>query len=164
LPEDPFENWNPSYAFALGNELTYNRPWLGEIRRAVVRAGSTEVDYARSSKLETPESFWLLWTPPRLIPLQYSSAGDLIRNIILFIPLGVLIAAWHGRRLGQPAWRAIFLLAAISASFETLQLFIPVRSPSIDDVIANTLGGSLGVLLVRWLRASAVDAAVHEGA
>jgi VanZ family protein len=164
LPEDPFENWNPSYAFALGNELTYNRPWLGEIRRAVVRAGSTEVDYARSSKLETPESFWLLWTPPRLIPLQYSSAGDLIRNIILFIPLGVLIAAWHGRRLGQPAWRAIFLLAAISASFETLQLFIPVRSPSIDDVIANTLGGSLGVLLVRWLRASAVGAAVHEGA
>jgi hypothetical protein len=68
LPEDPFENWNPSYGFALGNELTYNRPWLGEIRRAVVRAGVTEVDYARSSELETPGRFWLLWTTPRLIP------------------------------------------------------------------------------------------------
>ena len=164
LPEDPFENWNPSYVLALGNELTYNRPWLGEIRRAVVRAGNTEVDYARSSELEMPERFWLLWTTPQLIPLQDSGAWDLIRNVILFIPLGVMIAAWHGRRLGRPAWRAILLLAAISASFETLQLFIPVRSPSIDDVIANTLGGSLGVLLVRWLRASAGHAAVREGA
>ena len=144
--------------------MTYNRPWLGEIRRAVVRAGNTEVDYARSSELEMPERFWLLWTTPQLIPLQDSGAWDLIRNVILFIPLGVMIAAWHGRRLGRPAWRAILLLAAISASFETLQLFIPVRSPSIDDVIANTLGGSLGVLLVRWLRASAGHAAVREGA
>jgi glycopeptide antibiotics resistance protein len=87
-----------------------------------------------------------------------------IENIILFIPLGILIAACVGRRLGQPAWRAVFRLAAISASFETLQLFIPVRSPSVDDVIANTLGGSLGVLLVSWLRASAADTAVREGA
>jgi hypothetical protein len=162
LPADPFENWNPSFAFALGNELTYNRPWLGEIRRAVVRAGNTAVDYARSPELERPEHFWVLWTKPRLIPFQDSSAGDVVRNIILFIPLGVLIGLWLGRRLGQGPWRAILVLAAISVSFETLQLFIPVRSPSIDDVIANTVGGALGVLFVRRLSASA--AAARKGA
>jgi VanZ family protein len=164
LPADPFENWNPSFSFALGNELTYNRPWLGEIRRAVVRSGNTEVDYARSPELERPEHLWLLWSTPRLIPLQYISVWDLIRNIILFIPLGVLIGIWLGRRLGRGPWRAILLLAAISASFETLQLFIPVRSPSIDDVITNTLGGALGVLLVRWLSASTVAATARKGA
>jgi hypothetical protein len=163
LPADPFENWNPSFAFALGNELTYNRPWLGEIRRAVVRAGNSEVDYAKSPELETPAHFWLLWSTPQLIPFQHTGARDMIRNVILFVPLGVLLGAWLGRR-GQGAWRAILLLAAISAGFETLQLFIPVRSPSINDVIANTLGGALGVLLVRWLSASALAAATREDA
>jgi hypothetical protein len=156
LPADPFENWEPSYSFALGNELTYDRPWLGEIRRAVVRAGDTKVEYARSPELETPENFWLLRSTPRLIPFQQINPRDMIANVFLFIPLGVLFGTWLGRRAGRRAWRAIVLLAAISVSFETLQLFIPVRSPSIDDVIANTLGGALGVLLGRW-RASSVD-------
>jgi VanZ like family len=159
LPAEPFENWNPFYRFALGNELTNNRPWLGEIRHAVVRAGNMEVDYARPGELATPDNFWLLWSMPRLIPLQYFSAKDIIRNVILFIPLGALIGAWLGRR---GTWRAILLFAVISASFETLQLFLPVRSPSIDDVIANTLGGALGLLLLRWLRPLAAAAARED--
>lgn len=164
VPADPFENWDPSYRLALGNEFTHMRPWLGEIRTAVVRAGDAEVDYARSSELETPEHLWLLWSPPRLIPFQYYHPGDLILNMILFLPLGVLIGAWLGQRVGQGIWRTILLLAAISASFEMLQLFIPDRVTSIDDVIANTLGGALGVLLVRWLNASATPPAAREGA
>lgn len=158
LPADPLENWDQSYRFALGNELTYDRPWLGEIRRAVVRTGGTEVDYARSPELETPDNFWLLWSTPKLIPFQQINARDLIANVILFVPLGVLIGAWTGREAGRRAWRAIVLLVAISVSFETLQLFVPARFPSIDDVVANTLGGALGVLLLRWRVSSAVQA------
>jgi hypothetical protein len=164
LPADPFENWDPSYRFALGNELTHSRPWLGEIRRAVVRAGNTEVDYTRSAELETPENFWLFRSTPRLIPFQYYAPRDFILNVVLFIPLGVLIGAWLGQRTGQGAWRAILLLAAISVSFEMLQLFIPGRVTSIDDVTANTLGGALGVLLARWLSASAAAAAARADA
>ncbi|HSA79641.1 MAG TPA: VanZ family protein [Geminicoccaceae bacterium] len=160
LPADPFENWDPSYSLALGNELTNSRPWLGEIRRAVVRAGDIEVDYARSSELETPKKFWLFPSTPRLIPFQYLIPRDLILNVILFIPLGVLIGAWRGRRAGRVG-RAILLLAAISAGFEMLQLFVPGRVTSIDDVIANTLGGALGVLLVLWLSAPAASAAAR---
>jgi hypothetical protein len=156
LPADPFENWEPSYPFALGNELTNDRPWLGEIRRAVVRAGDTKIEYTRSPELETPENVWLFWSTPRLIPFQHINPRDLIANVVLFIPLGALIGAWLGGRGGRRAWCAIGLLGAISVGFETLQLFIPVRSPSIDDVIANTLGGTLGILLGRW-RASSVD-------
>ena len=129
LPADPFQAWDPTYPFALGNELTNNRPWLGEIRQAVVRAGNIEVDYARSPELETPENFWLLWSTPQLIPFQHYSLKDLILNVILFIPFGVLIGAWLGRRGGQGAWRAVLLLAVISAGFEALQLFIRPNSP-----------------------------------
>ena len=164
LPADPFENWDPSYRFALGNELTHSRPWLGEIRRAVVRAGNTEVDYARSPELETPENFWLFRSTPRLIPFQYYNPRDFILNVMLFIPLGVLIGAWLGQRTGKGTWRAILLLAAISASFEMLQLFIPGRVTSIDDVTANTLGGALGLLLARWLSASPAAAAARADA
>jgi glycopeptide antibiotics resistance protein len=130
----------------------------------VVRAGDTEVDYARSGELATPDNFWLLWSTPRLIPFQHFNPRDIITNVILFIPLGVLIGAWLGRRLRQGTWHAVLLFAAISASFETLQLFIPVRSPSIDDVIANTLGGALGLLLVRRLTLLSAAAAGREGA
>jgi VanZ like family len=154
LPADPLENWDPSYRLALGNELTHSRPWLGEIRRAVVRAGDSEVDYARSPALETPENFWLFRNAPRLIPFQYWNPRDLILNVILFLPLGVLIGAWLGQRTGRGAWRAILLLATISAAFEMLQLFVPGRITSIDDVTANTLGGALGVLLLRGLSGS----------
>ena len=164
LPAEPLENWDPSYRLALGNELTHVRPWLGEIRRAVVRAGDTEVDYARSPELETPERFWLLWSAPRLIPFQHYYPADMILNVILFMPLGVLVGAWLRQRDGQGMWHAIILLAAISASFEMLQLFIPDRVTSVDDVISNTLGGALGVLLVRWLSASAAAAAAREEA
>jgi VanZ like family len=159
LPADPFANWDPFYSFALGNELTHSRPWLGEVRRAVVRAGDAAVDYARSPELETPENFWLFRSTPRLIPFQYYNPRDLFLNVILFVPFGVLIAAWLGRRAGQGAWRAVLLLALTSAGFETLQLFLPGRTTSIDDLIANTLGGALGVLLLRWLSASAAAAA-----
>lgn len=162
LPADPFAGWNEFYPLALGNELTKNRPWLGEIRRAVVRAGSEEIDYASSPELEAPAHFWLFWATPRLIPFADPNPRDTIANIALFVPLGVLIGAWLGRRRGRRAqWRAILLFAAISAGFETLQLFVPARQPSIDDVIANTLGGALGLLLVLWLRTFATQAA-HE--
>jgi hypothetical protein len=31
-----FSNWNGSYRLALANELTGDRPWLGELHRVVI--------------------------------------------------------------------------------------------------------------------------------
>ena len=41
------ENWNAEYQFALGNEITGDRPWLGELQMVAVyckRLGSTQVE------------------------------------------------------------------------------------------------------------------------
>ncbi|MBS1907077.1 MAG: VanZ family protein [Actinobacteria bacterium] len=67
-------------------------------------------------------------------------------NIVLFAPLGMLLAL---------AWRrasAVVLIAAGGAgsvAIELVQLAIPGRFSALSDVIANTLGTAVGVLLVR---------------
>ena len=54
LPKAPLQDWGRSYRLALGNELTSNRGWLGEIRQAIVRASGTSIDYAERGFLEMP--------------------------------------------------------------------------------------------------------------
>jgi hypothetical protein len=47
LPAQPLEGWDPSYRLALGNELTGDRSWVGEIRRTVVQTESARLDNAQ---------------------------------------------------------------------------------------------------------------------
>ncbi|MGQ0643266.1 MAG: VanZ family protein [Gemmatimonadaceae bacterium] len=70
---------------------------------------------------------------------------DLLYNIALFVPLGVLL----GLR-GVNALQGLVLAAVLSLSIEVLQLVaVRGRDPSLSDVIANSLGGALGVPLSR---------------
>jgi len=70
-----------------------------------------------------------------------SSFGNLYNNILLFLPLGFLYRVTIGRR------GAMVMGLGLSLSIEILQLFIPARTTSIVDVLANTLGAGLGALL-----------------
>jgi VanZ family protein len=68
-------------------------------------------------------------------------------NIALFIPFSLLGGMiWPLRRVVQ--W--VVLGAALSGAIELCQLFfLPHRYATLSDVIANALGASLGVVLVR---------------
>ena len=70
-----------------------------------------------------------------------SSIGNLYNNILLFLPLGFLCRMITGRR------GALLMGLGLSLSIEILQLFIPARTTSIVDVLANTLGAGLGAWL-----------------
>lgn len=80
---------------------------------------------------------------------QLSDPNDWIRNIGLFMPLG-----WSLTRLWQqqPIKRSplFFLTLAtscgLSLAIEGLQIFLPGRSPTLADIIMNTMGGVLGYL------------------
>jgi len=92
---------------------------------------------------------------PRIVLL--GSLADLLRNIALYIPLGVALAL-----RGASARLTWFCGFALAAAIEIAQLAIPGRASSLDDVLANALGTGLGHALVRtaphWLapaRASA---------
>jgi VanZ like family len=87
----------------------------------------------------------------------YLAAGDeavaeFLQNIILFIPLGLALALG---RTGTAPWRLIAAGALLSFAIEFAQQWIPGRDPSLGDIVANTAGTAVGVLVMRtaplWL-------------
>jgi glycopeptide antibiotics resistance protein len=66
----------------------------------------------------------------------------------MFVPFGVLVGLLLVRR-----WLVVALGCALSVAIETSQaLFLPTRVADPRDVVMNTLGAALGVLLVSWWR------------
>ena len=78
----------------------------------------------------------------------YLTAGDaalaeLLQNIILFMPLGICLTL-----AGVRPFRVVALGGLLSFTVEFLQQWIPGRDPSLGDIVCNTIGTALGVLLV----------------
>lgn len=75
-------------------------------------------------------------------------------NVLMFIPLGFLAGLALPDRV---AWLALLLVPAASVAVEWAQgQFLAQRFSTLQDVIANTVGGLIGVLV-----AFAVRAMVH---
>lgn len=72
----------------------------------------------------------------------WGSSADMIRNWLLFIPLGVLMAALVG-----PA-RAAVGCALLTMGIETTQLWVAGRDPTLRDLLFNGLGGASGAWVV----------------
>jgi hypothetical protein len=144
LPPLPLASWDPAQRLALGNEVTYNRPWLGEVRRTVVSSGDRTMDHAETRRLEFPPAFVITAEFPKLVPFRPLNARDAVLNVIMYVPLGFLLAlllgTGRGRRPSHVAWALSSPWAAVSASMEALQILVPRRFPSIDDLIFNTPG------------------------
>jgi VanZ family protein len=86
------------------------------------------------------------------------SWADVYSNIAFFMPWGFLLAIWRvGRGSSGFAILVVAMLsgACLSGSVETVQLFAPLRSPSVVDLITNTFGSVVGALigwpLARWI-------------
>lgn len=74
---------------------------------------------------------------------------EFVANVALFAPFGALLAlAWS--RL--PWWAASLVGAGLSCVIELVQIALPSRFATVSDVVANTLGTLIGVLLVRILQ------------
>jgi len=87
---------------------------------------------------------------------------DFTLNVILFTPLGALLFQQMNRRafrLGSIVASTVTAGLVISSSLEYFQQFVPSRDSSLLDVVANTVGGVLGIFLVRsW--GAAVEARI----
>lgn len=72
-------------------------------------------------------------------------------NIAMFVPLGFLLGLALARRAW---WVALFLLPAFSGAIEYTQgIALDERVSTVLDVLANTAGGYIGLLLAMILRA-----------
>ncbi len=75
---------------------------------------------------------------------------NIVGNVAIFMPFGFLIAILH--KVFRKVHISIFAAALFSAIMETLQLLTKVGSFDVDDIILNTLGGFLGLMIFFILR------------
>jgi hypothetical protein len=82
-----------------------------------------------------PELFWSwrAWNVQR---------GQIIANVIMFFPVGLLVGCIWG-------WRGILVAAGLSVGIEILQLITARGLCEFDDVIHNCSGAVVGVLTVK---------------
>ena len=109
----------------------------------------------RSPDLYIPHRFQLPHKPLlRVWRSDFSwsdNRGDIIVNIVGFVPLGFFLCTYL---LADPPCRhaallAIVLGALLSFVIELLQFYVPARNSNISDIITNSFGAFLGVLLCR---------------
>ncbi len=76
---------------------------------------------------------------------------DVLLNIAGFMPLGFLFSAYFTSvwRVKHGVWAVIALGAIVSLTIEVLQAYLPTRDSGVMDVITNTLGTGVGVVLYR---------------
>jgi glycopeptide antibiotics resistance protein len=79
-------------------------------------------------------------------------AVEFVSNVLLFVPLTLLgRPLWGGVSTG--AWLAIAFAA--TCTIESIQgLFLPQRFATVSDLIANTAGGAVGLVLAAMVAPS----------
>jgi VanZ family protein len=109
-----------------------------------------------------PEVFRILHKKILMMPWEESpdklDLRDIVINIVGLVPFGFLLFTYLGEQLH---WKRAALLtvlagAALSFTIEVLQGFIPSRDSGVLDIITNSFGTYLGVLLFRWPPVQAV--------
>lgn len=91
----------------------------------------------------------------------WSGLGDVVGNVALFVPLGVL--AWLDLSRAVPRARSrLAVVAGLGILFALLlqwvQFFVPERVPQLSDVVWNALGLFIGVALVSLIGGAAARA------
>jgi glycopeptide antibiotics resistance protein len=87
-----------------------------------------------------------------LVPFYYDTENsvhlkEVVYNILVFVPLGVYLSAFMSKKTLVIRILPCFLL---SLAFEVIQWIFAIGASDITDVIGNTFGGILGLILF-WL-------------
>lgn len=75
--------------------------------------------------------------------LTYDRA-EFLANVALFVPVGLFLLLLFGTRLW---WIAAATAFAMTAAIETAQRSIPGRVPDERDLVANTAGALIGIVI-----------------
>lgn len=75
----------------------------------------------------------------------------MLLNVIMFIPLGFLLPLSHPSRLDK-LLIVVPICALLSVMIESIQLILGLGQCDVEDLVANTLGGGVGLLLY-WIYA-----------
>ena len=78
-------------------------------------------------------------------------ALEFVANIAMFVPFGVLVPLAFVR---LPRFVTLALGFATTLTIELVQSTLPSRFSTVSDVVANTLGAAIGLLVLRRARQS----------
>ncbi|CAN7659740.1 VanZ family protein [Pseudoduganella sp. LjRoot289] len=91
----------------------------------------------------------------------YLERGDLVQNVLVYMPFGLLLASWWAER--HRYWPGLLLAVAAGTLFsiaaEVAQEWLPARVSSAADVAMNLLGTLVGALLAGLLRRDTLSGA-----
>ncbi len=92
------------------------------------------------------EPFWQEFS------LRWSYWKSAFINVVGFIPLGFFFCAYltAAGKTGRPGLVTIVVGTTVSLTIEVLQSYLPTRDSGTTDLITNTMGTVLGVILFRW--------------
>lgn len=91
-----------------------------------------------------------------LIPFKESliinghlDVSEIIYNVLIFVPLGVYVSIFTPK---LPFIKKILPSLFLSLLLETLQFIFAIGASDITDVISNTVGGFLGIILFHFFK------------
>jgi len=106
--------------------------------------------------LTVPKHYFILHpgfvrTPGREYHPTWAYWQDVGVNIVGFVPLGLCVVAYLSltRTIKYPGATTVVVGLCTSLAIELLQAFLPTRSSGLTDVITNTLGTAIGVMIFR---------------
>jgi VanZ family protein len=79
------------------------------------------------------------------------SLTDLLSNVLLFLPIGLLLSAARGQTRAPGLTPTLAAAAILSVVIEFAQAFVSWRTPSIVDVAAELTGAACGVAIWRLM-------------
>jgi VanZ family protein len=115
--------------------------WLAWVVAALVVHGSLY-----PWRFAMPASLAQAWQHMVHQPSMWTTFGDVVGNVALFVPVGALGWALVHRWIG---WRRTLLVLAVGLAFafvlQVAQLFVPRRDAALSDVVWNALGMLIGM-------------------
>ena len=88
---------------------------------------------------------------PRIWAPLLVSPKDAARNVLVYVPFGILGMLALGRRDTRGVVRVAAIAGVFSLAVETLQLYTVDRVASVTDVVWAVAGAAVGAVGVRWL-------------
>lgn len=140
----PFRFWDPKYELVLGNEHTWDRPWLGEIHAAVILTGEQDLEVL-DKKYLVQAGYWHQFRQKLFFVSDH--LFDLIVNLVAMIPFGFATARSFRRR---HVFHSVVLWSLVVLCAEAMQVVIPQRFPSVSDLVLNVSGIGIGAIL--WVK------------
>lgn len=77
-----------------------------------------------------------------LIPFNQSVFSEVFNNIRIFIPLGIYLCMLKSK---WPFLKKILTIIGFTLAFEIIQFVLAIGRSDLTDILANTLGGAIGI-------------------